>query len=51
MQNIVEDDKEATIFTVNPYLQGGIKMSMMDFFGCEQIKIFKVTLISGLIFL
>ena len=35
MQNIVEDDKEATIFTVNPYLQGGIKMSMMDFFGCE----------------
>ena len=25
MQNIVEDDKEATIFTVNPYLQCGIK--------------------------
>lgn len=36
MKNIAkDDDKESTIFTVNPYLQGGIKMSMMEFFGCE----------------
>lgn len=39
MKNIVkDDDKESTIFTVNTYLQGGIKMSMMEFFGCEYVK-------------
>lgn len=35
MKGIIKDDKETTIFSINPYLKGGIKGTMMEFFNCD----------------